>query len=609
MELLLDRRSRVRLLIVVVLVLGMVGSGAVAGIDGASPAAAQPEVPDPEADDAAEDEDDGVDEADTEDDDGSEIPVGPADTEGGDAGDDDSEDAEDDDEGVGIGGDDPEGTDAEDDSPEEPPEGVSAEEYYDDEQLDEWQEYADEMPEIDDVRDLEAQEAHDIFVLAEEREEETEEGTTEQVGPSDGAPSAGELLEGGAAWFAEAAAGLVEFVFEGSLELVVGTPVPENAGWLGIFGEPTNEPFTSLFTDLHETWLFPLTLAFFLFALLIGASVLPFSGFIGKYNASKWITMAFATILAISLSWPIVTAMHAMADAVAMSIAPSGEELIDSEGIETIVASAGPAAAALYVGLGVKMIVYAFLFGMRYFLLLMVLPYIFGLALAVSLFAPWRKLRTIASGVLWVHVSLLVIPIVVAILFRGAYVIDWGFGVEGLANLLLVMGLLVATVLIPVWMMYKATAMTGMVAGAVGGAGTSLAARDSYKPKSIGYAKSTPGAALAAGQSIRNAPNRAREVGKSARAMPSRMADRATALRNGDLDGLRPSFSSPSSSSASSSGSSSPSGSGSGAGSRSGGTQAERIREHLDDSSKNVKSLDQILNDRNQSRNHSGGAD
>ncbi|MFL9594366.1 hypothetical protein ACKC5O_20575, partial [Aeromonas schubertii] len=84
-----------------------------------------------------------------------------------------------------------------------------------------------------------------------------------------------------------------------------------------------------------------------------------------------------------------------------------------------------------------------------------------------------------ASAALWLHASLLVIPIVVAILFRSAYLVDWSFGAEGLVNLLLIMGLLVATIAIPIWMMYKATTMTGMLSSAVGGAGASLAARSS----------------------------------------------------------------------------------------------------------------------------------
>ncbi len=560
MDPLADRWSRVRLLIVVVLVLGMVGSGAVAGVtgvDGVSPAVAQPEVPDPEADD--EDGDDAEDEADDED-----------------------------------------GEDAEDEDEEEVPVGVADGD--DEEDDDDEAEDGAEDDEDDPTADLESPYADD----GEDSGGGGFNGGGTAGGASDVTDEEGEGTVAGAinaiaVFLAEASANVIQWILAGSYELAVGTPVPENAGWLGIFGEPTNEPFATLFADLHETWLFPLTLSFFVLALLISGSVLPFSGFIGKYSASRWVALAFATVLAMSLSWPIVTTLHLASDTVATTIAPSGDEITDSDGIETLVASAGPIAAGLYVTNGIKIIIYALIYGMRYFLLLMVLPYIFGLALAVSLFAPWRKLRSFASGVLWLHVSLLLIPIATAVLFRGAYLVDWSFGVEGLANLLLIMGLLVAAIAIPIWMMYKATTMTGMLAGAAAGAGASLAARDSYKPKSIGYAKSAPGKAMSAGRSIRNAPNRAREMSSSA-------ADRATALRNGDLDALRPSFSSSSSSAsaASSSGSSSTAG----AGSRSGGTQAERVREYLDDSRENVKSLDQILTERNQSRTQpTGGAD
>jgi hypothetical protein len=517
-----DRQSRVRLLVVVVLVLGMVGSGAVAGVAGVSPAIAQPEVPDPEADDAEDEE--------VEDDEGDDTDEGGEDE----AADEDEEEVP---VGVANGDNDDEDDDAED-----------ADEAEDDED----DPTADlESPYADDGEDSGGGGFNGGGMT----------GGSSDVTDEEGEGTVGQALNAIAVFLAEASVNVVQWVLGGSYELVVGTPVPENAGWLGIFGEPTNEPFATLFADLHETWLFPLTLSFFVLALLISGSVLPFSGFIGKYSASRWVVLAFATVLAMSLSWPIVTALHLGSDTVAATIAPSGDEITDSDGIATLVASAGPLAAGLYITNGIKMIVYALIYGMRYFLLLMVLPYIFGLALAVSLFAPWRKLRSFASGVLWLHVSLLLIPIVTAILFRGAYLIDWSFGFEGMANLLLIMGLLVAAIAIPIWMMYKATTMTGMVAGAAAGAGASLAARDSYKPKSIGYAKSAPGKAISAGRSIRNAPNRAREMSSSA-------ADRATALRNGDLGALRRNFT-PSSSS-------------------SGGTQAERKRIATDGGEKRV---------------------
>lgn len=459
-----------------------------------------------------------------------------------------------------------------------------------DDQLDELPEWIDE------------EEAAERLAESEDDEEDEEDGTaapgtgedgTEQIGTGDAIDtatdsSAGAFLDGTASWVAEGASNFIVGIFAGTYELAVGTPVPENAGWMGLFGEPTNEPFASLFTDLHETWLFPLSLSFFLLALLISASVLPFSGFIGRYSASKWILMAFVTILAISLSWPIVTAMHALSDTVGAAIAPSGEELTQTnQGLETLVASAGPTAAALYFTMGVKMVLYALIYGMRYFLLLMVMPYIFGLAVAVSIFAPWTRLRSFGSMIVWQYVGLLIMAWPMALLFRAAYIIEWGFTLDGLANLLLVMGALVAGVVIPVVIAYQMTKLTGTLTGAVRGAGASMAARESYTPKTVRYAK--------------NAPSKAREIGQSARAAPSRARDRVTALRGGDLNALRPSFTSGSPSAAT--------GSGAGSGSTGrGSTQAERKQAATDGGS--FRTLDEIFNERNQTGNRSsGGAD
>lgn len=323
-------------------------------------------------------------------------------------------------------------------------------------------------------------------------------GATEQIGAGDGVgatvdsatPSAGELLEGIAEWLEEAVLNVVEWIIDGTLGIATGTPTPENAGWMGIFGSPTNEPFAALYTDLHDAWVLPLTLSFLAVSLFLAGAAMPFSGFIGKFQTSRWIALFFVTLIAVALGWPIVTMMHMISDAIGTAIAPSSDELLGSgQGLQTLVTGALPAAGGLYIFTWAKVVTYALIYGMRYFFLLTIMPYVFPFALAVAIAAPWRKLRALGSGILWFHVGLLIVNIPAAILWRVAYIIEWDFGLSGLAGLLMVMGALLAAVVIPIVIMWQLTRMTGVVSGAVGGAATNLRHRDDYTPKTYKHAK------------------------------------------------------------------------------------------------------------------------
>lgn len=342
-------------------------------------------------------------------------------------------------------------------------------------------------------------------------------GGTEQVGGGDyidsQVPTAGDLLEGGAAWVGEAATNVIHWIVGETLGIAVGTPTPENAGWMGIFGEPTNEPFASLYEEIHNAWILPLTLSFFAIAIFLSATAMPFSGFVGRYSASRWVAMMFVALFAVALGWPIVTTLHMLSDSIGTAIAPSSEELLGSgEGLQTLATASVPAAGGLYLFGWVKVMVYALIYGMRYFLLLMIMPYVFPFALAVALTAPWRKLRGMGSMILWAHVGLLIVNLPAALLWRAAFVIEWGFSPSTFVNILMIMGALVAAVVIPVVIMYQTTRLTGVVSGAVGGAATSIRNKDSYTPRSVGHAKAAAGRARDAGRSAVDQAHTARDA-------------------------------------------------------------------------------------------------
>lgn len=390
-----------------------------------------------------------------------------------------------------------------------------------------------EDADADDADETDDEEATD------EDEDEDEDDATPQITGGDaiggGAPSAGDLLDGTAEWAGDAAINVIGWVIEETLELTVGAPTMDNAGWLGIFGEPTSEPFATLFDDLFEAWMFPLTLSFVGMMVLVTGGTIPFSGFIGQYRASRWVSLTVVLIFAVALSWPLVSAMHLLSDTIGTSLAPSADELLGTEqGLQTLGTASIPAAGGLYIFGWIKVMIYALIYGMRYFLLMMVMPYVFPVALSFALAAPSRRLRAFGSSILWLHIGLLIMSWPMALLWRGAYLIDWGFGVGELGSILMVIGAIVAGVVIPVYIAYQMTQLTGVVSGAVGGAASNIRQRDTYKPKTYEAAK--------------KAPSRARDIGQSARKRAQTAANRVRGRAVTDGGQSRSSSSRPSSS-------------------------------------------------------------
>lgn len=402
-------------------------------------------------------------------------------------------------------------------------------------------------------------------------------GTGDGLGPTGGGSgsdfSVGGMLDGAGEWIGEASLNVIEWVLESTYEIVIGTPTPENAGWMGIFGSPVNEPFAALFEGLYEDIIFPLTLVAMAAAILITGTALPYSGFVGKYRASKWVFMIFVLIFAVALSWPAVTLLHAANDAIGTWAAPSVEELTQTEeGLMTLGTASIPAAGGLYIFGWLVVMKYALIYGMRDFLLLMVFPYIFPLALTAAVAAPWQKLRAMGSGVLWIHFTFVIMNLPMAFMFRGAYLLGglgYVSGFDTLRNMFLMIGALVAGVIIPITMIYMSTRLVGTVASAATGAGAALAARDSYRPKSVDHAQ--------------RAGSRARDIGRSARAHAGSARDRVSNYTPGGIGWTGPAAQDHGGTSTSSS---SPGGSKKGRSRNGGGTQASR-RKTVNDMLKN----------------------
>lgn len=306
----------------------------------------------------------------------------------------------------------------------------------------------------------------------------------------------------------DAVTAVIRWGLEHTYMQAVGTPTFDSTGYLGVFGEPTTDVIAAFYDALYSNFTLPLTLGFlFVMVPVIGAWI-PFSDFIGEYSASRMISMVVLLIFALAIQMPIAAGGHLISDVVGTTIAPSPEELTETEQGILVLRDAGIAmAGGLYLFGWANVMIYMIVFGAREFLLVAVMPWVFGPALAMSIASPWGKLRWLGSTINGWYAGLLVINWIPALMWRGAYIMA---GVEALhagdavAQTTFVIGALVFGAIGPiivVWQMGRlGRTVRTVAAGAVAGA----AARSSK-----GYVPDTAKRAKTAGR-------RARDIGRAA---------------------------------------------------------------------------------------------
>lgn len=501
-------RGRVATIVLVALLVlstAGVGMGAVMPVGGDSPvtpAQVQPEDEDlnPEDDADAGEDGDADDEGDEDDVDGD------GETAEDTIPDEDATLTDDDEDNAGAGGDgdaDNEdgvgGTDGDGDAAsggadtEAPPEGVSAEEHYDDEQLDAWQEEADEELSIDvDVRELDAETAFELFVEDDEDEESAGTGGaggTAQVGAGDGAGfDPGDNAEELAEWFNDwLASGFIWFI-DDVFNNLLGTPYPENDGWAGIMGTPVNEQYQQNYDFMIEFVLIPaitvMTIAFVVYSLFI-IPVAPLTG----HRILPALLAMFAGAVIVVFGWNFATMNQMIADAATQWFLPSSEELIDIEEDSDGQADfsgdnhelrSGPTAAVLGLTIfgwntGITLI----MFHSARHLILIFMPAVMPVLLTLMYFGP-KFTKASFSIAFWQYMALTYSNIPTAFFFAMAFNIDFDFGFAGeygeLANVAMTMFLFGLGLFFPAFIHTIALAgsMSAIIMkGSVASAGTS----------------------------------------------------------------------------------------------------------------------------------------
>ncbi len=305
-------------------------------------------------------------------------------------------------------------------------------------------------------------------------------------------------------WIDEHARSTFESVLEGSVEFALGTPTMDNDGWMSVFGSPTTDHYDALYDEIYIGAVSPLVLFLIVLSIMVVATVLPFGPILNSYQASSWALLILGGTIAFALSWPITSAMHLAADSIASWLGPDGAQLLDN--LPELASTSGLAAAGgIYLFGWFEAMVFALLWGFRYTLLVMVMPFLFPFALSLALLGPHRVLRRLGSMFIWSYVGLLIMPWPTALLFKAAISIDWSIGQSGLSAVILTLGTLFVAILLPLVIM-KATFLTNaLMAGSAGAVGDGLRRRSE-----MGYDVKAP-------QQARYAGSRARDIASNGR--------------------------------------------------------------------------------------------
>jgi hypothetical protein len=298
-------------------------------------------------------------------------------------------------------------------------------------------------------------------------------------------PSTEEIANDTANWTEDHLLNATAGILDTANSFVVGTMHPVNSGPNGIFGTPTNQPFKSLYKSVYGPYSFQYAVLILLILLLALVTVMPYAGLAsgGTYRATQACARIVAALVFIMFWWPIGTALAQFFDAIAMGIAPSGQELTNSmQGLFKL--SLGPilASIAIYaVGLG-EVLSLMFVYAFRQAAII-VFQFAMPLLLIFAYAGPHRRVRSMASTITWQYFALLTMTIPTAFLMRVGFEAEWSFGLGPLGNALISMMLLAIALATPFMFSIAAfrapPSIQSLASGAAGAAvGAGSTARD-----------------------------------------------------------------------------------------------------------------------------------
>ncbi|WP_049998851.1 hypothetical protein [Halococcus sediminicola] len=280
-----------------------------------------------------------------------------------------------------------------------------------------------------------------------------------------------------------------------SLETTVGTPVPQDDNDDGIVFVPTNDPWQGLYNDFFIPYIFPLATVLALLGMIIECGIMPWEALRNPtYSQTRAFVTFVLTLVAIVFTMPIITVMHAFVDVLATNVAPDAAELIQStKGLMNLGAGSILGIVTAYAVGYTEVLILAFIYALRYGALF-ILPWFLPLLIALAYNAPHDRLSNLSSELLWQYIGLLIQAVPVAFLFRGAYEMEWDFGIGGLMGLLASAAIFLVAAALPIVTsigMFKAAPSVQSVASGAAGYVAGSSASD--------YARQAPGQAARGG--------------------------------------------------------------------------------------------------------------
>ena len=260
-------------------------------------------------------------------------------------------------------------------------------------------------------------------------------------------------------------------------DLAFQTPVPQNNGWQGIFGEPTNEPFQPLYQQLLTEKLYPVTnYLLSIGVLMLGVSLVA-NPLLSKFRILDLIIKFVTFLMLYAFSWGAVTLMHGIVNDITVWIRPSQEAM--SALVTNVNAMSAGAIGAYFAGSGGILTTVFGLgleLGLRQVALKFFFPYVFAPLLLILYISPWQRLKSFASMGIWQYVNVLTMVIPMAILLRAAAIVGFDPG-SGVASMLVLIALFLITVSLPFVSTWFFLQIPGKAASAGKSAATGAASR------------------------------------------------------------------------------------------------------------------------------------
>lgn len=254
------------------------------------------------------------------------------------------------------------------------------------------------------------------------------------------------------------------WLFQEIYSRTIGTPVPKNDGWHNVLGEPTNEPFKTLYDALLIAKLYPVMNYLLGIGILFLGASLAVNPFLSRYRIWDLLTKFVAGLMFYSFGWTIVTLLHGVVSGITGFIMPNTGEVTQSAGTLLAVGS-----VPIIAGLAGALTSFAALFelgvtlGVRHFLLTFIFPYVLGPLLLILYISPWKRLRSYASMAIWQYINFLTMVIPIAIVLRAVVAVQWALG-DVVGFIFTTIGLFLFMVAYPIASIYFFFRISGSIA-------------------------------------------------------------------------------------------------------------------------------------------------